>query len=57
LQSELSALRAENKQLRADKEDVEKHFMEYKIKSDETIAKLRGKNKIKITIDSFSKFS
>lgn len=43
LQEELAALKHENRQLRSDKEDVERQFIEYKIKSEDSITKLRGK--------------
>lgn len=43
LQEEVAALKHENRQLRSDKEDVERQFIEYKVKSEEAITKLRGK--------------
>jgi hypothetical protein len=43
LQTEMVALRTENVQLRTDKEDVEQQLVEYRIKSEDTITKLRGK--------------
>lgn len=43
LQDEISSLRNENKQLRGDKEDVERQFIEFKIKSEDQVTKLRGK--------------
>ncbi|KAJ1437484.1 hypothetical protein B484DRAFT_392729 [Ochromonadaceae sp. CCMP2298] len=43
LQTEMVALRSENVQLRTDKEDVEQQLVEYRVKSEETITKLRGK--------------
>jgi hypothetical protein len=42
LQDEITALKTENKQLKADKEDAEKQFMDLKAKTDETVTKLRG---------------
>lgn len=42
LQDEISALKVENKQLKLDKEDVEKQFIDFKAKSDDTVTKLRG---------------
>ncbi len=46
LQDEVSALKAENKQLRADKEDVEQQFIEYKVSNEKRVTKLRGIFKI-----------
>lgn len=43
LQDEITSLRAQNKQLQADKEDVERQFIEFKIKSEDLVTKLRGK--------------
>jgi predicted nucleic acid-binding Zn-ribbon protein len=42
LQEEVARLSAENQQLRRDKEDVEQQFIDFKIKNDETVTKLRG---------------
>jgi predicted nucleic acid-binding Zn-ribbon protein len=42
LQEEVVRLSAENQQLRRDKEDVEQQFIDFKIKNDETVTKLRG---------------
>lgn len=43
LRDEIGSLKSENRQLKLDKEDVERQFIEYKIKSEENITKLRGK--------------
>ncbi len=43
LRDDIIALKSENRQLRLDKEDVEKQFIEYKIKAEENITKLRGR--------------
>lgn len=42
LQDEVTNLMSENMQLKRDKEDVEQQFMDFRIKSEETITKLRG---------------
>ena len=42
LQDEVSALKNENRQLKADKEDVERQFIEFKVKHDNIVTKLRG---------------
>jgi ABC-type phosphate transport system auxiliary subunit len=43
LQGEISSLKTENKQLYEDKQDVERQFIEFKIKHDHIVTKLRGK--------------
>eukprot|EP00981_Chlorochromonas_danica_P000730 scaffold156_cov173-Ochromonas_danica.AAC.18 len=43
LQDEIAILKTENKQLISDKEDVERQFIEYKIKNEDLVTKLRGK--------------
>lgn len=43
LQAENANFRKENKQLRMEKEDLERNFVEFKSKAEDTIAKLRGK--------------
>ncbi len=43
LKDEVIALKAENRQLRSDKEEIEKQYIDLKTKSDDTVTKLRGK--------------
>lgn len=43
LQGENASFRKENKQLRIEKEELERNFVEFKSKAEDTIAKLRGK--------------
>lgn len=42
LQDEVASLINENLQLKRDKEDVEQQFMDYRVKTEDTITKLRG---------------
>ena len=42
LQDEVASLKNENRQLKADKEDVERQFIEFKVKHDNIVTKLRG---------------
>ena len=42
LQDEVAHLVSENLQLKRDKEDVEQQFIEFRVKSEDTITKLRG---------------
>lgn len=43
LQDEIQSLKNENKQLKEDKEDVERQFIDFKLKHDSIVTKLRGK--------------
>ncbi len=42
LQDEIQSLKNENKQLKEDKEDVERQFIDFKLKHDSIVTKLRG---------------
>ena len=42
LQEEINALKADNRQLLADKQDLEKQLLEFKVKHDDIVVKLRG---------------
>lgn len=48
LESDLKTLREENEQLQSDKRLVEQQFMDYRVKSEEKITKLRGKTDISL---------
>ncbi len=43
LQLEVQALRAENSQIRGEKEDIARQFLDHKIKTEDIVTKLRGR--------------